>query len=68
MEVSEYLDPNDPDFDNDGIMDGVETSALVRGEDIIEYGKEYLTVDNDYSTYDEFYVEIPDIGRVYDAN
>jgi len=35
IEVLKYLDPNNDDYDNDGIMDGVEMGLLVNGEDVI---------------------------------
>lgn len=72
LEVAKYLDPNIPDFDGDNLMDGVETQGLVAGVDTIDFKDSYwydnLTIDNSTSAYDEFYLEIPSIGRVVDAN
>ncbi|MFX0024721.1 MAG: LamG-like jellyroll fold domain-containing protein, partial [Candidatus Hermodarchaeota archaeon] len=41
IEVAKYLNPNLNDFDEDGIMDGVETGLLVRGKDCIDYKELY---------------------------
>jgi len=35
IEVLKYLDPNNDDYDKDGIMDGVEMGLLVKGKDVI---------------------------------
>ncbi|MFX1258100.1 MAG: hypothetical protein ACFFAN_09585 [Promethearchaeota archaeon] len=75
IEASVYLDPNNPDCDSDSLLDGVETGYLVRAIDKIDFKESYwynnLTV-NEYNSNetisDEFWLEIPDIGRVYDAD
>ncbi len=36
IEVVKYLDPNNDDYDSDGIMDGVELGLLVNGEAVID--------------------------------
>ncbi|MFX1478122.1 MAG: PKD domain-containing protein, partial [Promethearchaeota archaeon] len=72
VDITGYLNPNDADFDNDGIMDGVETGLLVQGYDTIDFKDSYmydnLTVDDNLETNDEFCLAIPYIGRVYDAD
>ena len=37
LSFSQYLNPNDPDSDDDGIMDGVEMGLLVEGTSTIDY-------------------------------
>ncbi len=72
INVVGLLNPNDADFDKDGIMDGVEVGLLVEGDNRIDFKDSYihdnLTVDMVNVTYDEFQIEIPDIGKVYDAD
>ena len=72
LQVTRYIDPNSQDYDNDGIMDGVEVSPLVLGVDYIDFKDttfyDNLTVDNDSNTLDIFTLNIPQVGRVYDAN
>ncbi len=75
IEASRYLDPCDDDFDNDDIMDGVECAYFVEGEYTIDFADSYwydnLTV-NEYNVNntitEEFWLEIPQIGRVDDAD
>ncbi|MFX1394718.1 MAG: PKD domain-containing protein, partial [Promethearchaeota archaeon] len=70
--VTKYLDPNNPDYDGDEIMDGVETSLLVNGNQKIDFKDIYLynnlTIFEDSTSFNEFLLEIPDIGVVFDAN
>ncbi|MFX0009430.1 MAG: hypothetical protein ACFE9R_03875, partial [Candidatus Hermodarchaeota archaeon] len=72
IDITGYLDPNNPDFDQDGIYDGVEMGLLVKGVDTINFTDYYeydnLTVDFNADTFDEFYLDIPSIGRVDSAN
>ncbi|MFW9989350.1 MAG: hypothetical protein ACFFC3_11900, partial [Candidatus Odinarchaeota archaeon] len=72
VDITGYLNPNKADYDNDGIMDGVETGLLVRGYDTIDFKDSYmydnLTVDDNPDTYDEFSLTIPYIGLVDDAD
>ena len=42
LDFSRYLDPNDPDSDDDGILDGVEMGVLVNGTDLIQVHDYYL--------------------------
>ena len=69
LELSRYLDPNIDDFDNDGIIDGVENSLLVEGVNVEQYNEEVnLTVDTNSTTTDSYQIEITDIGRIENAN
>jgi len=43
LDFSRYLDPNDPDCDNDGILDGVEMGVLVEGTDSIQVQDYYAS-------------------------
>ncbi len=43
LEFCRYLDPNDPDSDDDGILDGVEMGVLVEGTDLIDFEDYYLS-------------------------
>jgi hypothetical protein len=71
LEVAKYLDPNKEDYDGDSLMDGIESNLLVEGTDIIDFREFYeldnLTIYPEPNTHDEYYLEIPDIGRVNDA-
>ena len=71
IQVSRYLNPNDDDFDDDGIFDGVEVGLLVEGTDKIDihdvYNNTEANEDDDYGL-NEFILEIPTTGRVYDGN
>ncbi len=68
LSVVRYLNPNDNDFDNDGIMDGVEKKLIVRRIDAFEYGDlPNLTADTDPTTDSSVPLTISDIGIVYDA-
>ncbi|MFX1393823.1 MAG: LamG-like jellyroll fold domain-containing protein [Promethearchaeota archaeon] len=49
IEISKYLDPNDDDYDDDGIMDGVESGMLVRGTDIIDFKDIYWYEERNYA-------------------
>lgn len=53
IDITGYLDPNDEDFDDDGIMDGIEMGLLVRGEDTLNFTDSYLY---DNLTVNEKYV------------
>ncbi|MBD3196891.1 MAG: hypothetical protein GF317_17685 [Candidatus Lokiarchaeota archaeon] len=73
LQFTRYLDPNDNDFDDDGIYDGVEAEALVKGIKVIDVVHVYnesersvLSTENksDYC----FTLEIPQLGKVFDAN
>ncbi|MBY9008169.1 MAG: PKD domain-containing protein [Candidatus Lokiarchaeota archaeon] len=74
LEIARYLDPNDADFDNDGILDGVETQLVVRGTDKIDFKDYYLngTLTNCNTTepiqFNEYSLDISSIGRIYDAD
>ena len=72
LDFTRYLDPNNEDFDGDGIFDGVEMDLLVKGIDKIDIRDFYDGSDKgiQYQNEDinEFSLEIPDRGRVYDAN
>jgi hypothetical protein len=69
IELSRYLDPNDEDYDDDGILDGVENSLLVEGVNIEQYSEEVnLTVDTNSTTNDRYEIEITDIGMIENAN
>ena len=74
INIARYLDPNDDDFDNDGILDGVETQMIVRGENEIDIKDSYGEINlNMYNTtevahYEEYTLEISSIGLVYDAD
>ena len=71
--VGKYLDPMDDDYDNDGILDGVETQLIVEGIDKLDFQDTYyydnLTVNNETQSVisNEFSLEISSIGRVSDA-
>ena len=71
IQISRYLCPNDEDFDDDGIFDGVEVGLLVEGIDIIDihdfYNNTEANEDDDHGL-NEFILEIPTTGRVYDGN
>ncbi|MBN1215527.1 MAG: PKD domain-containing protein [Candidatus Lokiarchaeota archaeon] len=72
IEVIRYLDPNDSDFDNDGLLDGVETQMVVKGWDTIDFSSKYLnnlttTNSTEEPYYNEIILEIPSIGIVDDA-
>ncbi|KKN42490.1 hypothetical protein LCGC14_0712740, partial [marine sediment metagenome] len=43
INIGGYLDPNNYDSDNDGILDGVEMGTLTQGTDTINFTSEYLT-------------------------
>ncbi|MFX1480697.1 MAG: LamG-like jellyroll fold domain-containing protein, partial [Promethearchaeota archaeon] len=74
LDFSRYLDPNCPDFDSDGIMDGVEMDLLVRGTDIIDIRDFYncsesgTQCNSESGVLNEFSLEIPYTGIVYDAS
>ncbi|MHA1375189.1 MAG: LamG-like jellyroll fold domain-containing protein [Promethearchaeota archaeon] len=58
LSFSQYLDPNDSDFDEDGIMDGVEMGLLVEGTSTIDYKDTYgfpYSLENETAwwTFDE---------------
>ena len=73
IEVTTFLDPNNPDFDGDKILDGVETSLLVKGKNIIDFKDVYnnnsLVISEDLNNkyYNEFCLDIPSLGIVYNA-
>jgi hypothetical protein len=71
LEISRYLDPLDEDTDDDGIWDGIETELLVEGTDRIDIHDFYnSTVANENDGYgiNEFYLEVPQTGRIFDGN
>ena len=41
IDITGYLDPNDEDFDDDGIIDGVEMGLLVNGTDTLNFTDSY---------------------------
>ncbi len=45
IDIQGYLNPNDADSDNDGIMDGVEIDLLTRGKNTIDFAYEYASND-----------------------
>ncbi|MFX1281399.1 MAG: PKD domain-containing protein, partial [Promethearchaeota archaeon] len=47
--VTGYLNPNNPDFDRDKIMDGVEKDLLVNGTSQIDFNEVYL--NNNFTTH-----------------
>ncbi|MFX0132203.1 MAG: PKD domain-containing protein [Candidatus Hodarchaeota archaeon] len=49
IEIAKWLDPNNNDTDGDGIMDGVETGALVRGIDTIDFKDIYWYEERNYA-------------------
>ena len=66
INVVRYLDPNEEDFDSDGIVDGVETSLLVPGKNLITHPNLLnITVDTNSTTYSTYNLEISDIGKFY---
>ncbi|MBN1214778.1 MAG: PKD domain-containing protein [Candidatus Lokiarchaeota archaeon] len=72
FDIARYLDPNNDDFDNDGILDGVETSLIVKGEKVLDFKNSYpdeliITNSTEDNYYNEISLEIPSIGRVNDA-
>lgn len=69
LDFCRYLDPNLEDFDGDGILDGVEMDTLVRGTDVIDIKDYYncTSEGNIVEDVDEIYLEIPQTGRVFDA-
>jgi len=69
IDVVRYLDPTNDDYDNDGIIDGVETQLLVEGTEIIELAELVnITADTNSTTFEVYPFEISDIGRMYNAN
>ena len=67
--VNRYLDPSDNDFDDDGIMDGVEPQLLVEGIKTKVIGDiNNLTADTNSTTFDKYTLEIDDIGTINDAD
>ena len=74
LDFSRYLDPNDNDYDDDGILDGVEMGVLVKGTDLLDVDDYYFynnltqnTLGNtsaELTAPDEYYLEIPSIGEV----
>jgi PKD repeat protein len=69
INVLRYLDPNDNDFDNDGILDGVETRLYSQGYETKKFDNLVnITADTDVNTYDIYKIEISDIGKIYDAD
>ena len=67
--VNRYLDPNDEDFDDDGILDGVETQLIVEGIKIKEFlDSAPITADTNLTTYDTIELEIDDVGFINDAD
>ena len=69
ISVNRYLDPNDEDYDNDNIMDGVESQLLVQGKTLVEYaGSANITADTNSSTSELVMLEIEEVGQIYDAD
>ncbi|MHA1192118.1 MAG: PKD domain-containing protein [Promethearchaeota archaeon] len=67
--VNKYLDPNNEDYDGDGILDGVETQLIVEGIEVIELlNLNNLTTDTNITTYNTYDFEISDIGFIDSAN
>lgn len=56
------------DYDNDGIIDGVESNLLVHGDSFSYYDDVVnLTSDTNSTTYDRYQFEISDVGLINDA-
>jgi hypothetical protein len=71
LQISRYLDPHDEDTDDDGIWDGVETELLVEGTnriDIHDFYNSIIANEDDNNGVNEFYLEIPQTGRIFDGN
>ena len=74
LEFCRYLDPHAEDFDEDGILDGVEMNLLVEGTEKIDAKDLYnstqrivnsTTFNSNYTT--AYRLDIPQIGRVSNA-
>jgi hypothetical protein len=71
LEISRYLDPLDEDTDDDGIWDGIETELLVEGTDRIDIHDFYNSTvanEDDGDGLNEFYLKVPQTGRIFDGN
>lgn len=69
ISVSRYLDPNDDDFDDDTLMDGVESQLIVEGINQLEFEDFVnITADTNHTTYDSYEIEIDDLGVIDDAD
>jgi hypothetical protein len=74
LDFSRALDPNNEDVDKDGLLDGLEMNLLARGikkidiKDKYNYSSEGKEYNGKNGTRNELSLEIPSIGRVYDAN
>ena len=69
ISVHRYLDPNDNDYDNDNIMDGVETGLLVEGTKKVEFNESVNIIsDTNSTTFSRFKLEIDDLGTINDAD
>lgn len=69
IELSRYLNPEDNDFDNDGILDGVENKLLVRGINEEFNGEAInLTVDANSTTTNYYQIDISEVGKTENAN
>jgi len=62
--VVKFLNPHDDDFDNDGIMDGVETGLLVKGWDTIDINNTEDSLRGYYSGSHDFNYEMEQ-GKYY---
>ena len=51
INVGGYLDPNDDDSDNDGIMDGIEMDTLVQGINSIDFDDYFIANDITANTF-----------------
>jgi hypothetical protein len=74
FEFSRYLDPNNEDFDGDGILDGVEMNLLVEGTKKVDVNDTFnstqrliTSTDTNANLTTTYRLEIPYIGRVFDA-
>jgi hypothetical protein len=68
LDVSTPFYPTINDYDNDGILDGVETNLIVSGDSYSYYDDVVnLTADTNSTTYDRYQFEISDIGLINDA-
>ncbi|MFX0010042.1 MAG: hypothetical protein ACFE9R_06990 [Candidatus Hermodarchaeota archaeon] len=69
ISVNRFLDPNNNDFDDDNILDGVETQLIVKGINQLKYDDLVnITADTNSSTYDSYEFKIDDLGVIDDAD
>jgi hypothetical protein len=75
IDIATPLNPKRSDCDFDGILDGIEVEPLVNGTDIIDFKDTHIynnltTCSNssEFGNYNEYLLEIPQIGFIYDAD